>query len=466
MRDAVQITRGLGIRYIWIDALCIVQDDPKDWDREAMQMKDIYRNACLVISGTRTGNCHQSLFGERKASAANYGEYVPSSFTAEQVPLKSSKPTPSSQPAVYVREALPHDLLNEEVKQDLDQHPLLGRGWIFQERLLATRTAHFTSSEIMWECNAGFMCECGSSEPFKKLSLLQRARQGASDETSALWRRIVHAYSARMFTYHQDRLAALDGVASLFKDFGLGSYSFGLWGANIIAYMLWWVHRGQDLEILPEAYQSVAIGPSWSWLSTHRNVNFNFICHPIATVVGQIPIAELTMGVKHAISSPPTSLNSWKLTLRAKARRGVFEHEPCKLGKEACYYRVRLMETSEPQTKWPALDFYPDIHLCPAQKTTGSERCKSKWLDERQVVECILLADGVFRSKGVQMMSRNPTGLDAGLVVKESTENPGVYFRVGFFNSSWLDTFDRSRPPVTRSNTVWDDLEESEISLV
>jgi hypothetical protein len=41
-KDAVEITRRLGIRYLWIDALCIIQDSPTDWAEESVKMAEIY----------------------------------------------------------------------------------------------------------------------------------------------------------------------------------------------------------------------------------------------------------------------------------------------------------------------------------------------------------------------------------------------------------------------------------------
>ncbi|KAK4159063.1 HET-domain-containing protein, partial [Cladorrhinum sp. PSN259] len=363
MKDAIYITRQLGIQYIWIDALCIVQDDSQDWDREAAQMQDIYRKACLVISGTRTGNCHQSLFGRRTSSATNYGERVPASFATEQVVVRTNQPT------VHIREKLGHDLLNEQLKQDLEEHPLLSRGWTFQERLLATRTAHFTASEIMWECKESYWCECSSIETKDARSLLQRALQEPG-KASVNWRKLVGAYSWRVFTHPQDRLAALEGVASLFKAFDLGSYCFGLWGDHIIDHMLWKAISIDSRSEVPEAYRSVILGPSWSWISTYQRVDFPSVSHPVAVLVGDAPTVPSTLGVREAICYPPSPLKLWTLTLRTKVRRGVFEHEPCQ--NQECRYRI-LLESPEPRANWVAVDFYPDIILCPEHRLAGSD---------------------------------------------------------------------------------------------
>lgn len=52
LQDAIEITRRLGIKYIWIDALCIVQDDSAEWSLEASRMGDIYLGSSLTIVAT------------------------------------------------------------------------------------------------------------------------------------------------------------------------------------------------------------------------------------------------------------------------------------------------------------------------------------------------------------------------------------------------------------------------------
>jgi len=49
IQDAIETTRRLGFRYIWVDALCIVQDDAEQTACEIKQMSSIYKNATAVI---------------------------------------------------------------------------------------------------------------------------------------------------------------------------------------------------------------------------------------------------------------------------------------------------------------------------------------------------------------------------------------------------------------------------------
>lgn len=67
LRDAIFLTRYLGIRYLWADCLCIVQDDKADWEREASRMADVYSNAYLTLAATRASHCGEGFLHARKA---------------------------------------------------------------------------------------------------------------------------------------------------------------------------------------------------------------------------------------------------------------------------------------------------------------------------------------------------------------------------------------------------------------
>jgi hypothetical protein len=66
LRDAIFLTRYLGIRYLWVDCLCIVQDDNADWEREASRMADVYSNAYLTLRATRASHCGEGFLHARK----------------------------------------------------------------------------------------------------------------------------------------------------------------------------------------------------------------------------------------------------------------------------------------------------------------------------------------------------------------------------------------------------------------
>jgi len=151
--DAVLITQKLGVQYLWIDALCIVQDDKLDWEAQSAEMADIYSRSYLTISALHSPNCHGGCFSPRWTQ---YSEFLPWRWSLHSREIPNENPTTC--PSVFVRFALSiaHNQFFRGGHQFGDirgSSPLLRRGWVFQERLLSPRILHFHSEELMWECN-------------------------------------------------------------------------------------------------------------------------------------------------------------------------------------------------------------------------------------------------------------------------------------------------------------------------
>ncbi|PQE24064.1 heterokaryon incompatibility protein [Rutstroemia sp. NJR-2017a BVV2] len=154
--------------------------------------------------------------------------------------------------------------------------PLLRRAWVFQERFLAPRTVHFTSSQIFWECKEGHWCgmfpkevqftgELGYIDGFSK-SIHQR-------RDSNMWQYIVEIYSTGMLTYGTDRLVAISGVAGWLQDQNKDEYLAGIWRKDMEKQLCWQAVRpvvGHSIISRPKVY----LGPSWSWASILCGVKF------------------------------------------------------------------------------------------------------------------------------------------------------------------------------------------------
>lgn len=128
-RDAIQVTRTLGIRYLWIDSLCIVQDSKADWLCEARKMASTYAGAAVVISALDSPSSTAGFLNQRRAPVA---------------PLNDEYAIQKVYPQLF---------------SYLHTCPLVGRGWCMQERLLAPAILHFGREQLFWECRAGFRCE-------------------------------------------------------------------------------------------------------------------------------------------------------------------------------------------------------------------------------------------------------------------------------------------------------------------
>ncbi|KAF2810259.1 HET-domain-containing protein, partial [Mytilinidion resinicola] len=243
-QDAILVTRCLGMHYLWIDALCIVQDDYNDWVKEAANMASVYQGAILTISATNS-------------SAVTEGFLKPRLHVIEKAVKSVLWVSPSGQSfTVHVRTRLKHeDIVPETTSTSTQDNPLLSRGWAFQERLLSTRTLHFLAKELLWECRCQYWCECMSvtadqswkvgvlqGSLFNRATLDPRATmfyEYGWDEPTSTWQTMVSEYSKRQLTYRDDRLPALSGIASRFISFDLGGYYAGIWSKNLLCHLSW-----------------------------------------------------------------------------------------------------------------------------------------------------------------------------------------------------------------------------------
>lgn len=209
-RDAILLVRELGCRYLWIDSLCILQDSESDWLTESANMSSIYAHATLNIAATAQRDASVSLFRQRfhgqgfrelrvsaaGRSAAGLGLRAPmDTVEIGSLPLSLSsslegkeegKGRGEVQVPVYAR--IGHERSHETLFGEVEyfrtlKEPILGRAWVFQERLLSRRTLHFGSSEVLWECRSGCFCECGGIERGHVLSV-----RNLNNNAAASWR--------------------------------------------------------------------------------------------------------------------------------------------------------------------------------------------------------------------------------------------------------------------------------------
>jgi hypothetical protein len=145
-QDSITFCLALGISYIWIDALCILQDDQVDWQIESSRMADIYQKSHITLAATSSDSGSSGCF--------------PKTALISEHRLKAQMGSGECH-AVLIREKLVHWSLrlSEPLKQSF---PLLTRGWAFQERLLAPRVLHLCNKELVWECTEETSCQCGS----------------------------------------------------------------------------------------------------------------------------------------------------------------------------------------------------------------------------------------------------------------------------------------------------------------
>ncbi len=132
-RDAVTVARGIGANYLWIDSLCILQDNKNDWEYESTRMEQVFSSAYCTIAASSSKSSGEGFL--------NYREPRPC------VKFETGKRT------LYVCPNI------DDFYRDVDLGELNSRGWVLQERALSRRTIFYTSTQVYWECGAGVRCE-------------------------------------------------------------------------------------------------------------------------------------------------------------------------------------------------------------------------------------------------------------------------------------------------------------------
>jgi len=293
-RDAVVFTKRLGIRFLWIDSLCIVQDDRADWADQAGKMAGIYKNSYLTLAATDSTDSSGGLF--RKAAVEYQSHRLPAPKTQE----------------LYARVPLDHfdggrDAFHmKEYDFDFTSYPLLRRAWVLQEQVLSPRTLHFLRNEVAWECSTARTCECGGwltledepelmftqgkSPQLQEFSLPSK-RKGLSEILGLSrapkrvdldkFHKLIEHYTKRAITMPTDRLPACAAVAKEYHPIITGNYLAGHWEAAMPLDLLW--HNSTSARLQkpigskgeftgrPAKY----IAPTWSWASINSTVSWD-----------------------------------------------------------------------------------------------------------------------------------------------------------------------------------------------
>ncbi|KAI0490472.1 heterokaryon incompatibility protein-domain-containing protein [Xylaria cf. heliscus] len=285
-KDTIHIARHIGLEYLWIDSLCIIQDDPEDWIRESANMCDVYGGSSINIAASSARNGSFGCFFDRNEKTLRRIQKI-------RVPVSTGD------------KIIVYDCAPDDIYRTVDDGPLTQRAWAFQERFLAPRTLHFTDSQLFWECGTMHACETFPAKlpedywweyKMPKIALLSHNRENSvisPDEKApseskismerllvpnhsllSLWGYIVDSYSKAKLTKATDKLVALSGVAKWFQSRNGDMYLAGMWRRGLEAALCWECRQGtgdNDSPTRPAEY----LAPSWSWASINREVIFH-----------------------------------------------------------------------------------------------------------------------------------------------------------------------------------------------
>jgi hypothetical protein len=337
-RDAVTICRALGFSHLWIDSLCIIQNDGRDWEEQAAQMASIYENAFLTIRAS------WSIDGDAGILSNRYIRNAPMSHWPWKEPYNTGIPTPdvnpkeldstaSSQSPVILARFMQEHHAKEVVRKQPDlrktfesgprskqYEPLSTRAWVYQEYLMSSRSLSYYGTEMTWECGQMRRCECKyaqiirekcimtAAQEFGQLKILSMMYRLGLSNMGMGWSDIVKDYSRLQLTYESDRLPALSGLASRYSGLcsakwrgskslisGPGGiyvpedpqppenlrlrYLAGIWEFELPVNLLW--YRSHNLSSAAEStstnrwrYDGKYRAPTWSWAAVVGPVDF------------------------------------------------------------------------------------------------------------------------------------------------------------------------------------------------
>lgn len=313
-QDAVTATYYLGFCYVWIDSLCILQDSKKDWLDQSAEMHQVYTNSVCTLAATSAADCTARMFSQCENGA----------IVANQVNLRT-----------WARRSK-IGLYDERLwNLSVDQSPLTGRGWVFQERMLSPATIHFTEHQMLWDCRElrasenwpmGIPDQRKTGDSLSSLlwKQLLLTKPGVEATQKGLeWHVIVQEYSEMQLTVPSDRLLALSGVANAFATAWRRvpeEYVAGMWRSTL-SKDLFWARAANKWNVHKKAARPAGcyLAPTFSWASVTTSVSsYDYSTTPKFSVKD--------IHLQHANHDPFGKLEAGFVTIRGVVLSFELEH--------------------------------------------------------------------------------------------------------------------------------------------
>lgn len=290
------LTLDSGLKFIWIDALCIVQES-EDWTIEAGHMASVYGGAFVSLAASSAYNVHHGFLQRPKPYNGGFSARVTTSTLCR------------------VRRFFDRHEHDDSVYRS----KLAGRAWALQEKLLPARTIHFCDTGLWWECRSQLSTEY-LPDPLTGLSSASSLMRPVHKPWP--WPEIVWHYARASLSYGTDRLPALSGIASRQHEITGDQYLAGMWKKSLIYQLVWRVQDTVRSLARPEWR-----APSWSWASIEGGIKHysghivwiegrskdNFVHNEYIRVLtatttpsgpdpfGQVDSGELTISCSHLV---------------------------------------------------------------------------------------------------------------------------------------------------------------------
>ncbi len=270
IRDMLTFTESIGERYVWIDTMCIIQDDPEDKALLVGRMNSIYENAVLTVIAAAGSDANAGLHGITPRPMSPYEQATLIETSNGSMTLALCRPS---------------------LKTALRKSTWNSRGWTYQEQNLSKRCIYFTEREVFFACEKHAWREDRALE-LAPSSSQKRIRTGPPWWSSggidhdpstlctfprskkydfAKYKAAVEDFSRRDLKYEQDVVDAFTGILNNFSLYPSDD-SFTIFRhampSQFFRLALEWQPTEPDTlrRRLPESNSSYRITfPSWSW---------------------------------------------------------------------------------------------------------------------------------------------------------------------------------------------------------
>ena len=291
VKEAIDLTDEIGERYIWVDSLCIVQDDASLKHHQLQLMAEIYNSATTTVIACAGSHADCRLVPTQCG---------PSTRTP---PFSGGFPD-----YVEVRRPLHPKLVLEAIGSSYHS----SRGWTYQERLLSRRCLYFLQDRVIFQCRADVFSHDGEQsvpretlpldphfhptyvgqaylnatetydrqkEEFARLLKLRHLSEWPQNMSPTdfhrgfdFWSKTIQEYSQKSFTFDEDVLVACSGILTAFQQYSTWRVFQGC-PEPLLDYALLWVPLTKVIprETSKEGENSLA---SWSWLKWKGGVHF------------------------------------------------------------------------------------------------------------------------------------------------------------------------------------------------
>ncbi|KAI0188906.1 hypothetical protein EV127DRAFT_482145 [Xylaria flabelliformis] len=285
--DAIHVARGMGFKYLWIDALCIIQDDHDDWLREAVKMTQVYANAALTITTSVGSGSDDGLFRPHPDGFFNpqqlylrlpKRDLIREILPARDTDLSVVRPArPLSYLALYPDANFPF--------MGVMGSPIDTRAWTMQEQILSKRVLYYGNGVVLWECldattsehdpdgrrgaiqfpdnmKAKTYFHSHMKPKVQKKTLSTNSVEALdTDEHFAAYCRLLGGYGNRLVTNPSDRITAILGLGQIMQKVSGNEFIGGIWkGDYALASLVWFVE-------MPSPKERTRKFPTWSWAS-------------------------------------------------------------------------------------------------------------------------------------------------------------------------------------------------------